>query len=353
MVDLAGQQTAATRGSGKDGELVTLAHPSQRRARRPRKNFLIWKILGAWVILVGLIYFAGQWFWEQGPVEPAERNRSATEQQPVAHDEGDQELLELALSDCRDVLFQFLSTERVAARLPLVRSHPAIAERLKRFYRDNEPIMFDPEGLELKKSTIFHLEEGEAIILTLWETKSGGMFDVAFRLDGGSWVIDWEYFVRYSDMDWSLFLAGSGEDHVGVFRLLARERILGEGDPENGIGVVLHAPVRRYLEEPGYQAPMLGLPDEDVSAKRLEAAFTMAKRHNPPFGAGFLDINPRDMIRVRVKVERISSDGGWKYRILEVLGNHWYSTDETGIVFDEEPDLGAADEDVPEIKIED
>lgn len=347
--ELTGDAAPNSAPAGEE-QLVTLAHPPVKRVRGPRKSHLIWKILLAWLVFIGLIYLAGKLLWKEDTAQISGRERQESgEEQQVPNSEGDQELLRLALPDCRVALFNFLSTDRVAARLPLVRSHPAIAERLNDYYRTNDRLKVDPEGLELEKSTIFHLENGEAVILTLWKSSGGSLFDVAFRLDGGSWVIDWEHFVRYSDLSWSQFLAGSGEDDVAVFRLLARQRMLGEEDPEEGVGVVLCAPIRRYLQEVGYQAPMMGLSADDPAAKRLKAAFVMAERHDPPFGAGFLDINPREMIRVRVKVERISGDGGFRYRIVEMLGNHWYSTDETGVVFVEEPDLEEGDdEDVPE-----
>lgn len=351
-----GRAALAVDGSAAS-ELVTLAHPPLMRARGSRRVLLIWKVIFVWLLFISLIYLAGKVFWQGEAGQGGSREQEPVADAPEVGPGGaeDQELLGLALPDCRRVLEAFFSTDRLAARLTLVRSHPTIAERMTQYYRDNPPLVVDPEGLELKKSTIFHLADGEAVILTLWESRDGALFDVAFRLDGGNWVIDWEHFVRYSEVAWPLFLAGSGEDNVAVFRLLARERLLGEDDPEGGIGVVLSAPIRRYLHEPGYQAPMMGIAPEDPAAQRLRAAFNMAKRHNPVFGAGYLDINPQDMIRVRVKVERISDDGGYKYRILEMLGCHWYSTDDTGVVFDEDPTggtEGSGEDDVPEIDIQ-
>jgi len=318
-------------------ERVTLPQPAMARRHRERRSGVIWKVLLAWLILIGLIYLAGKMFWQGDQVGSSDRPRqkSPADQRFLPNDE-DRELLELALPDCKRILVAFLSLEGVAARLPLVLSHPDIAERMKNYYMSNPSLETNPEGIKLKDKTIFHLADGQAVILTLWETAGGALFDAAFRMDAGSWVLDWEHFVRYSDLTWSQFLAGSGDDDTAEFRLLARKRNLSDDDPPDGIGVVLYAPMRRYLMEPGYRAQMMGLTVSEPPGSLLKAAFEMVQRNESVFGAGFLDINPRDMIRVRVKVQRVSGDGGFKYRIVEMLACHWYSTDETGVVFEQE-----------------
>jgi hypothetical protein len=177
---------------------------------------------------------------------------------------------------------------------------------------------------------LVELPEGKTI-LTQWETPDGASFDAAFRQIDDRWRLDWHHFVRYSELSWPMFLAGSGDDDVAEFRLYARRRLASEDDPANGIGVVLSAPMRRQMDVVGYSQSMMGLALSGEDGQLLDKAFKREVAGFPALGAEFPDINPEAMIRVRVKVQRLSGEGGNHYRITDVVACHWYESTATGV----------------------
>ena len=303
--------------------------PYQGR-RRHRRLGLASKLVIGWVLLLVLILALSHWLM-RGPVSPVDSEVPESAEMPSASavgsagkgpigegvDEGD-------LDQCHELLERFLVAESSADRLPLVLPTEALAEKMERFYADNEALRVEVKTLELTASTLLDLPEGMTL-LTRWESGDAATFDAAFRRAGGQWRLDWEHFVRYSEMSWARFHSGSGPDRA-VFRLLARQRSASSEDPDNSIGVVLSGPVRRQLQMAGYSASVVGIPLSEADGQLLQKAFEMAEAGEPPFGARYRNLNPEGMIRVRVEVGREKEDGITRCRILRVLACHWLSS---------------------------
>jgi len=300
------------------------------RNRRNGRTRTIYKVLLVWLLLMAAIFGLAHWRKQHAEALAGKKSVQAAVAKEQEQIDANDQFVAGVLPLCRETLAAFLATDNNAQRLPLVLPHPEIAEHMERYYAANELIRADPQTMILAASTLVELPEGKCV-LTQWETPEGALFDAAFRQLGDRWALDWHHFVRYSELSWAMFLAGSGDEDIAEFRLLARRRLASEEDPRNGIGVVLSAPMRRHMEQEGFSQAMAGLSLNDRDGKLLQAAFQNEVAGFPLFGAKFRDINPEGMIRVRVRVQRMGEDGGNHYRIAEVVACHWYDSAATGI----------------------
>ena len=301
--------------------------PERRQSRIAAK----WKVLFVWLVLMGAVFLIARMVSSDNqPQEVIGSQGQSANQEKTVLKGRDQDLLEQVLPACRQTLGRFLSAQGVDEQRSLVLPRPDLAARMERHYSDNSLLEADPDTMTLIAGTFLDLPEGRTV-LTQWETEEGASFDAAFRQVGEEWRLDWEHFARYSDLSWALFLAGSGEEDEAEFRLHARRRMASEGDPRNGIGVVLSAPLRRHMEEVGYSQSMQGLSLNGADGTLLQLAFARAESGIPLFGAGCLDVNPEGKIRVRVRVKRMSEDGGLKCSITKVMACHWYDSKATGM----------------------
>lgn len=310
--------------------MVTLTQPTVVRGRvHDDKRFVILKVMGAWLLLIICIILLAKWIWGDEPVSTT----AIPEDQSSAVDESkaksDQSMLDSAFPECKSVLLRFLSTEVVRARYALVIPLESVETRMDQYYQLNAVEKIREEDLKLSGRTIVHLPEG-ITILSQWETKGGHVFDAAFRLDGSAWKLDWDHFVRYGPCDWPLFCAGSGPDEM-EFRLLAREKsALGEEDQDD-YSVVLYAPKQMRIAHAGFKAQTLPMHRESRDARLLRAAFKRAQDGKSLFGSVIKDINPQDMIRVRVMVRRIPGPGMPNFQITKVFACHWYASSAWGV----------------------
>ena len=296
--------------------------------RRRRRMRPLYKVLWIWLGLLLAVFSVAQWV-KHGRSSQVVAAGQAGNAESISKLDESQLWLEDVLPQCRETLATFLSSVNTAQRLPLVLPHPQIAQRMERHYADNELAQADPETLVLKASTRLALPEGDGV-LTQWQTPEGAVFDAAFRKADQRWVLDWNHFVRYSDLSWPLFVAGSGKD-IAEFRLLARPRLASVDDPRNGIGVVLSAPMSNQMREAGFSQSMLGLSTLEKGGLMLEQAFDQQAAGIALFGATFRDINPEGMIRVCVRIQRTGENGGFQFRIQEVLACHWYDSQASGL----------------------
>lgn len=308
---------------------LELSQEAAAQIRRRRRLPLLTKVLLAWSILMALIFGAIHWS-KQGRESRAstERSQAALRQPAEPPSEGERFIQEV-LPQCRETLAAYLNTTSIAQRLPLVLPHPQLEDHMERYYADNERLDADSDSLTLNATSLIQLPEGQSI-LTQWETPEGATFDAVFRKANHKWALDWHHFVRYSDLSWPQFVAGAGDD-VAEFRLHARRRLASDGDPHNGIGVVLSAPLRRHMEEVGFSQSMPGLSMADDGARLLDQAFNLLQEGTPILGGTIRDLNPQGMIRVRVRVQRIGADGGYQFRIIDVPACHWYGSEATGL----------------------
>ena len=319
--------------------MVTLTEPTVPRARSlDDKRFVIFKVIGAWLILVVCIVLLAKWMWGDEPVSTT----VVPEEQPAVVDkpktENDQSFLAASFPECKNVLMRFLSTEVLRARYALVLPRESVETRMDQYYQLNALEKIREDEVKLTGSAVVHLPEGSAI-LTQWETKGGYVFDAAFRLDGSAWKLDWDHFVRYSPHDWPLFCAGSGPEEM-EFRLLAREKSASGAEDQDAYSVVLYAPNQMRMADAGFKAQTLPMPRDGRDARILRAAFKLNQEGKPLFGSALPDINPQDMIRVRVMIRRIPGPGMPNFQITKVLACHWYASSAWGV--DPDTDLPAS-----------
>lgn len=298
----------------------------------PRKRFsALWAILIIWFVAIVVVFLANYPINQSNPLQEVMDDQSLLAKQPIPPALSQEEqFLDKALPQCAAVLEGFLSAETVDVQLPLVLADEGIALRMKRHQAENARLIVDPLTIVQTASTLLYLPEGKTV-LTHWETPDGASFDAAFRQHDGKWRLDWDHFVRYSDLSWALFLAGFGENDEAEFRLHARRRVASGSDPRNSIGVVLSAPLRRHLKEGGYGRPVEGIPLSQADGKLLRMAFDREKAGIPIFGGKFPNINPQDRIRVRVRVRRIVDEEGLSFRITQVLACHWLTSKASGM----------------------
>lgn len=309
-------------------QILNVASKPLIDGRRGRRLRTAHKVLFAWLVLMAATLGVVHMIKKGGDKQPAAVERIRSDREVRA--DSAQQALNQVLPQCRELLVRFLNARSVEQRLPLVLPHPQIRERMERHYEQNEPLDVQIDSLNFKAGTVVQLPEGECI-LTQWDTSLGASFDAAFRQVEGEWRLDWNHFVRYSELSWAVFIAGSGEQSAAEFRLHARLRMGVEGDPPNGIGVVLSSPMRRQMDQVGLGQSMMGLSLNSPDGQLLEQAFKLEAQDVAILGSNLRDANPEAMIRVRVKVQRIGGQDGASYRILKVLACHWYDSAATGM----------------------
>jgi len=135
--------------------------------------------------------------------------------------------------------------------------------------------------------------------------------------------------VRYSSQDWSLFLAGNGNDE-GEFRLLARRRSEDHSGKGRVGSVVLISPRSGVLGEVGLSSPEVKLDPDSRIGRLLSRAFAKRDAEEGIYGSSAFRYDPKGMIRVRVRVLR-EGDAERTFAIREILACHWYGFDDLGL----------------------
>jgi hypothetical protein len=196
-------------------------------------------------------------------------------------------------------------------------------------YRHDIP--YSDSGVEPPSSLVKVIDTpvGKAIE-TVWEIERSRKLEAVFFPDEtGVWKIDWANMVRYSDHDWSLFLAGSGNDE-GEFRLLARRRSEDHSGKGRVGSVVLIAPQPGLLGETGVHSPEVKVDPGSRIGRVLAKAFANRDADEGPYGSEAFRHDPRGMIRLRVRVMR-EGDAERSFVIREILACHWYDFDDLGL----------------------
>jgi hypothetical protein len=286
------------------------------------------KIIGGWLLLVGLIILGARLLWcdEESPRPSTAITSSAA----LTFDE-DVALLNEARPLCLETFTRFLEAETPVARTQSVISPVTTAARMVRFYDLNPWIQLDPKNLSIVGNEVIHQPGAPPAIVIHWNSHDGKKIDVLFRKDDDEWRLDWDHYARYSDYPWSLFLAGSGSP-VGEFRLLARERRADARKNDPSISLMLYAPRFGHPGETVSQSPEFLVSRTSKDGGLLGEAFNLARSGKQVFGLTLPNLNPEGMIPVRVKIQRDDADTGRQFKIIEVLACHWYSVDDPGVV---------------------
>jgi hypothetical protein len=295
--------------------------------RKQKKNLFMPLLLLAWVIVIALILGIARllFYQDSGEIKPsviaAPKENELTAEDLIFKNEEEPR--------CSQVFGAFLSASSPEERNQYVINPVKTASRMALFYSLNPLTNIDPSTLSLAKSAPLKFSNGRALE-TVWNTPNSRQIDAVFIQEAGEWRIDWDHFVRFSDFPWSLFLAGSGEP-TGEFRLLARERLAEERKNEDTISIVLYAPRPGTLMDIGQQSPEFLIPRASENGKLLEAALKLEREDKRPFGLQLASPNPNDLIRLRVKVNRVQKELERHFEIEKIIACHWYSIDEQGV----------------------
>jgi hypothetical protein len=291
------------------------------------------QLIVGWALVLALIILGANKLWH----EPTpERKQGASLAATATITDEDADVLDRAGPKCAEIFSGYLAAGTPEGRNQFVLTPIATASRMARFYGLNPLANIDPRTLRRAGESVLKLP-GSPAIETYWETSDGKKLDAVFREQSGEWRLDWDHFARYSDSPWALFLSGSGKAE-GEFRLLARERLAEQRKDSDTISVMLYAPRFGQPGQAGFQSPEFLVSRSSRDGQLLDAAFKLARRGERVFGAKLPDLNPQDMIRVRVQVRRREVDNERKFEITGVHACHWYSVDDPGV----EPSAPAA-----------
>lgn len=303
--------------------------PEGSDTRRPRRNFLMAKILLGWMLATGLIVLGVRFIWHQD----AGRATANAAVSPVKGTTGDEAVVRLnqALPACFAVFGGFLSAGTPEERNQFVLDPVATAGRMARFYDLNPWTRIDPSTLRNTANSLLVLPTGSALE-SRWLATDGRMLDCVFVLQNGEWRLDWEHFARYGEYPWSLFLTGGGEPEL-EFRLLVRERLAKERSEASHMSLMFYAPRFGYPEQAGTPSPEFLVKRDSPDGRLLAAAFHKHEKREPLYGSKLASPEPPDMIRVRVRIRRLPADAqaAFTFELTKVVACHWLALDDAGV----------------------
>lgn len=295
--------------------------------RKNRQTYFVLKLVLGWVLFLSAIIFITLQLWPDDL-----ENRPP----PVVDSEGptrptpeDLKLLERGANFCNSTFLAIIQSATPEQQNQYVANPIATASRMAKFYRMNSMPRVDAKSLTLTNYAVLHLPSKPAIEAH-WATQDGQAFDAVFVEENNEWRLDWDHYVRYSDVPWTLFLAGSDRDR-GEFRLLARERLAEERKDSDTLSIIFYAPKFGFPNTPGYQSPEFLIKRDSPEGRLLTAAFQQEKSDKRPFNTNLPSINPEGMIRVRATMRRIEENGERRFEMEKLHACHWYSTDAPGI----------------------
>lgn len=299
----------------------------KREVRREKTNFLVIKLILGWAVLMAMVAVGIKVFSHekqaQGNSQVAEKAVTGT----LA--DADMALKHKSYPKILASMSGFLSAGAPEVRNQFVRMPVDTAGKMARFYQLNPLGSVDPQSVKGTKVGVIQLP-GRKAIETRWESTDGRKFDAVFFEEGGDWKLDWEEYVRYSEHPWTLFLAGDGPEEA-EFRLFARERLAEQRSEVSKLNIVLHAPRFGYPSDADDASPEFLIDQKTPQGRLLKAAFAARKSGEAIYGSDLENLDPEDMVRVRVKVRRQEGALGRELIIEEVKACHWLSIPESGV----------------------
>ncbi len=129
----------------------------------------------------------------------------------------------VGIVEAEETLTAFLKAKTLDEMVQFVRRPDTARTRMEAFYATN-PLQSYPNTGIIERA-YNSLEGGEGILFTC-ETSRGEKIKVPLvRIpdEAPYYVVDWEVYVNYADVDWAEFLSARKPGSVGVFRLYATE----------------------------------------------------------------------------------------------------------------------------------
>jgi len=282
-----------------------------------------------WLIFTFLIIFIAKNFYGTSSKKVAINYSNKAKSSEI----GENFILNKNLNSCVQVMANFLQAGPPEQRSQYVINRTKSVKLMGHEDIENSSTIEAPAP-GIAKSSLVNLGDEKAIE-TSWTIADDRIIEAIFRKERNEWLIDWEHFVRYSDMPFSVFLSGNG-DAEGEFRLLARERLADERKNMSTISLMFYAPIFGLPADTASPSPEFLVDRNSPEGQLLKAAFSALKNKKRPFDAKLANHDPEGMIRVRVKIRRSGEVDTRAFKITELKACHWYSSDLPG--FDLNPD---------------
>lgn len=284
---------------------------STGEGRRNARALMIFVI--AWVVLLGAGAIILKRRWQSPP--PTADNAAVMSPEDVE----DQRLLQDHMESCAKRLAEFLSAPDTGARALHVLGGGRTVQRMARVQQFN-PLYPTDEALQIEKYGVIRTPAGRGIE-SLWKLGDEKRIEVVFFQEEGEWKIDWDAYARAGSESWPLFLAGRGPGS-GDFRLLARERIGADGRDDEFIGLVLYSTRIGYPHEAVSPSPEVKVERNSPMGRQIEDAFETRNKGARPFDSKLGDVDPDEMIRLRVRITRQGEEER-VFQVDELLATHW------------------------------
>ncbi|KAB2641347.1 MAG: hypothetical protein DVB26_05050 [Verrucomicrobia bacterium] len=298
--------------------------------RRPKRDFLMAKIVLGWALATALMVLAVRLHWRENKT----RNPATSAVTKAAGNAGDEAVVSLnqALPACHAALGGFLSAGTPEERNQFVLNPVATAGRMARFYDLNPFVKIDLRTLKNTANSLLELPTGRAVE-SRFSDADGRMLDCVFVQQNGEWRLDWEHFVRYGNYPWQLFLTGAGEPEL-EFRLLVRERLVKQRNESSLMSLAFYQPRFGYPDQTTTASPEFLVKRDSPDGKLLAAAFTQHAKGEPLYASKLPGLEQPDMLRVRVRLRRLpaapDADAPFSFELVKVLACHWLTLDDPG-----------------------
>ncbi len=302
----------------------------QIAVRKKRKSSIMMKFIVCWVALMCILVGKRNYDLKQEAGGGAGLRKDGVNFAKGTMADENVALLSRALPACHRALVGFLTGGAPEIRNQFVADPIDTAGMMARFYKYNafpELVVAD-----LKRTGQQPIRVGEEwMIETRWNDGKGQEFDAVFVRNGAVWKLDWEHFSRYGDYSWPLFLAGEGPEEV-EFRLLARKVSTGDKAENAGsrLRFTLRSPVFGKPGETGMESPEFVVNRYSEEGLLLEAAFDLKRSGQSVFGGTLPQMEPEELIRVRVRIKRGEFAGLRSFELEELIACHWIGVDEPG-----------------------
>ena len=299
-------------GSGDGGR-------SRGGSRRKKESNGLAVFVGIWVVI--LVVLAGAVKFFQGSGQGGQELGFG-----IASDE--QQIIAGELNECKRKVVEFLEAGAPERRVEYVINPVDTLTRMSAWQQD---ITFSAseENPDYSIANVIETPKGKAIE-TVWALTGNRQVEAVFFEDGeGEWKIDWANMVRYSELDWSLFLLGTDEEE-GEFRLLARPRSEVSSGEGTIASVVLIGPRTGLAGELGASSPEVVVDPNSRIGRVLSEAFAKRDAGEGIYGSQASRLDPKGMIRLRARVMR-EAGSERSFVIREILACHWYDFDDLGL----------------------
>lgn len=321
-----------------------ISKPTRERSTRPnevegsgrkpkRKTSLTVMIAGGWIATMLCIILIAKWLWpDPDQSRPPEQERISLRQEVASQSQevANGKFLSEEGPASLEMFSKFLMSGTPEERNQYVLMPLQTAVRMDRFDRDNPMPKIDPADLRQLEVEVLKLPDGRVGMYSLWQHQNGQKYDTLMLKEEGEWKIDWEHFVRYSSEPFSMFISGNG-DAEGDFRLLVRERLAEERKGLDTMSLVFYAPRFGRPQEEGQESPEVSVSRRSPEGRMLQAALQREMRGEKVFGMRTRAVNPDQMARVQVRLQRSGAETERTFRVVRVMATHWFSLEDPGL----------------------